>query len=153
MHSPTYTHTHMQAHIHTLLQAQRTSILTPHYTKIQTSLLSFWSLPAPFCSTNFYTSIFSSEWPALGGEIWSGDLLHVSLGDSQGVNYVGDSGQPYLWEACQVFRCWSEMCGLNRLLRCKSGHAGHVCLAGVCLRVCACVWGLVFAGRLSNAGL
>lgn len=41
-------------------------------------------------------SVFSSEWWAVGGEIWSGDLLHVSLGDSQGVNYVAVAGQPYL---------------------------------------------------------
>lgn len=41
-------------------------------------------------------SVFSSECRALGGEIWNGDLLHVSLGDSQGINYVGVSSQLYL---------------------------------------------------------
>lgn len=41
----------------------------------------------PFLWTNFRMSIFSRESRALGGEIWNGDLLHVSLGDSQGVNY------------------------------------------------------------------
>lgn len=29
-------------------------------------------------------------------EIWNRDLLHVSLGDSQGVNYVAVTGQSYL---------------------------------------------------------
>lgn len=29
-------------------------------------------------------------------EIWNGDLLHVSLGDIQGVNYVAVTGQSYL---------------------------------------------------------
>lgn len=46
------------------------------------------------------------------------------------------TGQLYLREACGVFRCWSERCGLERLLHCKSGHAGQVCLDSVCLHVC-----------------
>ena len=48
------------------------------------------------------------------------------------------TGQPYLWQACGVFRCWSERCGLKRLLHCKPGHAGQVCLDSVCLHVCLC---------------
>lgn len=144
---PPHTHTHMHTHYSRTRELQSLH----HIPRIQTFLFSFWSSPTPFFWSNFCMSIFSSDWWAVGGEIWSGDLLHVSLGDSQGVNYVAVAGQPYLWEACQVFRCWSEMCGLKRLLHCKSGHTGHVCLDSVCLRVSACVWGLVFTGRLCNA--
>lgn len=114
-------------------------------------------LKSSFPSSSFWmyfcTSIFSSSCWDVGGEIWSGDLLHVSLADNQSVNYVGVSGQPYLWEPCQVFRCWSEMCGLNRLLRCKSGRTGHICLDGVCLLLCVCVWAFVLAGRQCEAWL
>lgn len=114
--------------------------------RIQIFLFICWSSPAPFFWTNFFVTIFSRGWCALAGEIWSRDLLHVNLGDSKGVNYVVTASQHYLWEACQVFRCMSETCGWKRLLHCKSGNAGHVCLDSVCLHVCLClnpcVWSL-----------
>lgn len=132
MHPPPSACTLSHVHIH----YSRPKVFHPLHPRIQAFFfVSFWCPPAPF-SCKFYMTIFSRELWALGREIWSGDLLHVSLRDSRGVNYVPATGQPYLWEACRVFRCWSERCGLKRLLHGKSGHAGQVCLDSVCLHVC-----------------
>ena len=152
--APGQGHSHALSHTHTCTYiTPGWGSLNPHTTsqspKPSRDLLKS-PPPRPGPPTSGLTSdmpISASARRALRGEIWIGYLLHVSLGDNQGVNYVGVSGQSYLWEACQVLRCRSETCGLKRLLHCKSGHAGHVCLDIACLRVCACVWGLVFAGR------
>lgn len=153
-HSHALSHVHTHIHICTFITSGWES--SPHcILKFKPFSLVFEAPPpttpvacswSNFCPTIFW--VISECW-GLPGEVWIGDLQHVSPGDSRGVNYVGVSGQCYLLAPCQVLRCWSEMCGLNRLLHCKSGHTGRVCLDSECLRVWVPVfWVLVFAGQL-----
>lgn len=64
-------------------------------------LLKFSYHPSPFphnllLEQLFYVHLSQGVARVSLVEIWNGDLLHVSLGDSQGVNYVAVTGQSYL---------------------------------------------------------